>query len=716
MNPCPWKTKNRGNLIPLAGPGVWADLRVLAETYLDGSQSHGTMERPTLTAATARPPTTAVKMTQGRLNVIRQIERRKPLGETSGDFAHIVADAEDLTIYLDEVWSVESLGGRRNEGVIAGLICRGRPLESYALPRLKTHAYKRPSEALAALQALWSCPFCAPVLFPLQLPDPDEPASRYYDELLQLSIRFLLGWLLPTPDRSVRVWLFPEAMEQCFHPSGDDGSEFYRGLLSADAGRFGHWQIAMVRWEEKNFGYIPYADLVGHLTLEHTPYNQALGEWANFKHLPGYVPFSVGLVPRLERLEHLEISANLQDVIDFAMETSGSRFGELVLRDIAGRLAPRADLQVRLLETLEAGYRDKIRDLARLRRAFAAVRSLLPELPAGARPPMRLLWYLLALQDANHDGDPARTRAVASEYRRERARLMQVDRELCAYADLNLAVHEADRFAFADAEALIEEWVDDPLFNALSVHQQARMYSALGQTRAILGDATGADALFAAALTLFEHAPLDESERARECEQTGIYRALNALDGELGHARQAVEAVLGSLTVATAVRFATDAELENQYRHHLWVRALYQLHALGSARDAYLDAASNWCAGFPQHPWPSIHGHRGFLLWNRGDESWEALALARAAFDQALTVADMAEHGATMKLIGGLWATVAACCFANAGYEERANAFLEQSRSLVDARDCIAILTDLLVNPEPQAIPDALAALPFSYR
>jgi len=191
------------------------------------------------------------------------------------------------------------------------------------------------------------------------------------------------------------------------------------------------------------------------------------------------------LVPRLERLEHLETSANLEDVLDFAMETGDSPFGRLVLSDIATRLVQRPDLQQRLLDTLETRYQAKVRDLNRLRRQFAIVRQLIPSLPEAATPRMRLLWHLLSLPEANHDGDPERIRQSASAYLAEHTALRDADRELCAYADLNLAVHYADRFEFSQAEVTISEWVDDPLFPALSRRQQGRMHSALGQYRAM---------------------------------------------------------------------------------------------------------------------------------------------------------------------------------------------------------------------------------------
>jgi len=550
----------------------------------------------------------------------------------------------------------------------------------------------------------------------MRLRDQTEAASRHYDLLVKQTLRFLLGWLLPRPASRVRVHVFLEAMEQLQHPQGDDRTEFFRGILAADLDRFIAWEIATVQWAAKNFGYIPYADLIGYLTLEHTPFNQALGAWADFKSLPGYMPFSLDLVPRLERLEHLESAGNLQDVIDFASENADSPFGRLVMADIKQRLQQRPDLQLTLLQQLEQGYQEKIPDLQRLRRAFAAVRTLLPALPEQASAHMRLLWYLLALQDANHDGDPQRSRDVAGYYRHERASLKHDARELCAYADLHLAVHYADRFEFETAAALIEDWLHDPLLPALSWHQQGRLRSALGQYYAILNAHQEAEQLFVAALECFEQAGLTARERQHESEQTRIYRAFNALAGALPVAREALEESLGPLTPATAQQYARNHMLHNQYRHHLWLRTLCDWEHLTAAREGYLAAYPHWQAGYPQYPWPAIHGHRGFLLWNWGEVNRATVTMAQTEFDRAIAVARHGAHGPTVRLIGAMWATVAACCFVNANYEAEAEALLASARSLPAAGEAIATLQNILAAPEPQAIPTAWTVLPFNYR
>lgn len=664
--------------------------------------------------------------------VVQALSDAKPISPTIKKFQDLVFNANHVTVYIDETWSGETTGGIRSEGVIAGIICRNQPDTTFPdLPRRQTHLYERPHEIRTAIKELLSCQSCAPFLFPIRLPNTNEPASRHYDLLLQHAIRFLIGWLLPRPKKLKKISIFPEV----FRPDdlNQDQTEFYRGLLAAEPQRYCYWQLQTITWKAKDYGYIAYADLMGHLTLEHTDLSKKLGAWANYKELPGYVPFSLDLVPRLERLEHLETSANLQDVLDFALETGDSPFGRLVLDDVAARLAKRPELQQRLLDTLEAIYQEKVRDLSRLRRQFGVFKRLIPTLPKAATPHMRLLWHLLALQDANHDGDPDRIQKAVADYLKERPALRQAEFELCAYADLNLAVHYADRFEFERAEATTRQWLGDPFFRALSPRQQGRMRSASGQYRAMLGEASLAERDFSEALEIFQQACeqglLNEEEWARERDQTGIYRAINALDGALPDALQRVEDIVGPLAQA-AGDLASDDSLEKQYRHYLLVRTLYLLgDSVAEARAVYLNQQAQWRAGAPQHPWPLIHLYRGLLLWESDDDSEEAIEATLSWFSRAIVTAALEVHGATVKLIGAMIATVTACCFADAtemdeqatedafdeSYPSIARKLLDKARGLPAAARAIETLERILANPDPSAIADALAALPFNY-
>lgn len=72
-------------------------------------------------------------------------------------------------------------------------------------------------------------------------------------------------------------------------------------------------------------------------------------------------------------------------------------------------------------------------------------------------------------------------------------------------------------------------------------------------------------------------------------------------------------------------------------------------------------------------------------------------------------------HGATVKLIGAMIATIAACCFDGNSYVDNARKLLDEARVLPAADFVIDELMEILAAPEPIAIERALAALPFNY-
>lgn len=289
----------------LSGTRHWQDVRTLAKTYLDG-KSNNTSRDSARAIQKPKPPVTPkqkppVALQQQRLQPNKtqnlclltdpvQAPSFQSAQQTITDF---LSGVTELTLYLDESWHGRDTAIAHNEGVIAGVLCKGPPQKSFnQLPHIRTHTNRSPHNN-SAIKHLWACSAALPVIFPLRLPV-NEAAGRYYDQLLQHAIRFLLGWLLPTPRTPIRLHVFPEAIGS--HPRGDTATDFYRGMLAADpTGRFANWRIEQLRWEEKDFGYTPYADLLAYLPLEHTDSNRALGAQANFKSLPGYVPFSLEL-------------------------------------------------------------------------------------------------------------------------------------------------------------------------------------------------------------------------------------------------------------------------------------------------------------------------------------------------------------------------------------------------------------------------------------
>lgn len=72
------------------------------------------------------------------------------------DLAALIKTAQEWTLYLDEAWFIPHDGAiQRNEGVIAGILCKGRIQENASgLTALRTHSYEQPLKARNALQEL----------------------------------------------------------------------------------------------------------------------------------------------------------------------------------------------------------------------------------------------------------------------------------------------------------------------------------------------------------------------------------------------------------------------------------------------------------------------------------------------------------------------------------------------------------------------------------
>jgi predicted ATPase len=437
--------------------------------------------------------------------------------------------------------------------------------------------------------------------------------------------------------------------------------------------------------------------------------HESLSDCRGILHLP---------VPLLE--EWLSKNRELEDFQSLWKpigETGVKEISSDILNKLKLQMAEHPELQRDFLQAIENYYSNKIRDLEQLRKLFAATRALLPTIPSYAGDQVRLLWYLLALQDANHDGDPERIQETATNYANERESLKQSDPELCAYADLNLAVHYADSFEFAHAEVTVGKWVYDPLFRGLPRHHQGRIWSALGQYKAMQHDPFAADFFFSKALKLFDKANLSEAETDAEKDQTGIYQAISALDGNMQKARQLVEATVGPLNDVTVRKYALDSSTAGQYRHHLLLRALIMFGAeTKKERAVYHLHQREWQEGQLQHPWPLIHGYRAMLLCAEEEQTEELAQSAVMWFDRAIAVSRMECHGATVRLIGAMVATIAACAFADRRYEQQARDLLQAARgALPAAMFVIKGLEEILADPSPEKADQAMSLLPFNY-
>lgn len=145
----------------LAGDGVWADLRQLAEAYIDGKRmlyplKTAPISKSSVFDAKPAPANRSTDHSSLKDSYVLQIQKRRLEGnrllsdfrkETKAlvprliDFAEFIGNSIEFTIYIDESWSGLETAIKNNEGVIAGLICRGGPGQLFSdLPSIATHS------------------------------------------------------------------------------------------------------------------------------------------------------------------------------------------------------------------------------------------------------------------------------------------------------------------------------------------------------------------------------------------------------------------------------------------------------------------------------------------------------------------------------------------------------------------------------------------------
>jgi hypothetical protein len=467
-----------------------------------------------------------------------------------------------------------------------------------------------------------------------------------------------------------------------------------------------------MKWHEKHYEYVPQADAVAYLVQDHTEKARDLSLASNYRTWPGYLPFSLELVPLLSRLDHLEAVANVNDVLDFIVETQGTALCDVVVKDLIGRLSRRSDLQTKLIESLEECYQSKERNLRQLRYLHRAVKSIIPSPGPEAPPRIRLLWTVLALQDANHDGDPARAKECAKSYRSLRSVVLDYDRELVANTDLNLIVHYNDTFDFHAALRMNEALVSDPGFTYLTPVTRARAWSSHGQCLAFTGRGAEAVDSFETALTEFDGLLKTGHDVAGDIDQTRVYAAINAIDARLTNAGELAKGVIGPFEAAVD-ELANADPLHRSYHHHLLLRLLWFTSGNEHLIKRYLTHLPKW-QETPQHPWELINCYRALMLWKYGSIGEQEVA--KVWFRKAVDICSLEHHGSTLSLIGAAAATAASCCMEDESFVAEAQRLLDKvGTTLPDAGETIAGLWEVLTRPGAELVNRALEQLPFNY-
>lgn len=616
-----------------------------------------------------------------------------------------------ISIYFDEAFELPDGGRTRSVlGAFVGIVWAGSRADLALLPELKLpgngHIRSMP-EMKAAMSALLECKRVLPFVLVVNRTALDGlVGGDKYRRLMESAVQFLLGWGLTMNEGKRDLFLHFERHGD--HPGGEDRTEYFRGLLrgwnTISPQRFGGWCLCSAKWQDKDYGYIPYADILAY-SVQDSEKSRELAEWLHPERLPGYVAFDSDLVNLLDKVEKTDSGIEL---LDLAARATTQHIASRLADDLRPLLQRRPEFKSHIISELDRRYRAKDRDLRSLRRQLAVCNRLVGELPPDAPLATKLLWTAIELQEANHAGNGAKAESILPGYAGLSERGLQNGlSDLVAHCELNIAVGYADRFLFDDAFDAVEG-LDTSRFPGL--RDRGKILSSAGQYRSMLGFHAEAEEAFVEALKCFADMESTPAEKAGEIDQTAVYRAINALDGDLPNSQDLVTAVLGDLNSAAA-RFAPSHE--KPYHHQLFLRSIWTMDGCNRARKCYADKRPAWIRGY-DHPWELIEMYRGLLLASA--PKMGAIQHASNCFNRAIEIATGAPHGDTLHLIAGMIACVASCCFKGETYPRKT---VELLNGLPDrlpaAKSRIEHLLEIAHNPAPDMIPVAMAQLPFNY-
>ena len=621
------------------------------------------------------------------------------------DFAK---NSSHIRIYIDETWPGNQSPEYCYVGVIGGIVWDGDAVDYAILPQVPTHlSDKNETRYQLTLDALFKCSRAFPFVFPIFKSNVKESD---YPELLRIALITLLGWVLPQDGEQCEVEIFCEGIEGFAQmtPGANYANEFIGvcNALNLTSGRMQRWRIThfeSLPKEDKSFEYVPYADALAHLTVPTTK-AQRLGAPFDVWDQPGYIPLDTELIRRLNGLDSASPAGVVGAFFDLAGPHSKTKLFFHILAQIVERAKEDPEFRGVLFEKLEKMFAKKQRDVQLLGNLSKQLAEHFPASDFDHHHRQKLIRLLVELQSANHSGSPELARQCVEQYRELHDKLLADNRELCVYADMNLAVHYNDMFDFAAAAEICRPWEKDPSFPYLSAKIRGIVLSSIGQSYAFAGDPCTAQKYFIEAIRVFNK-PCPKL--VDEIDQTGVYSALSALDGKLyPQAMQCAKLFFNGGFDEAIARYAGNTE--NPFHHHLLLRNLFFNPEAEQYRAAYLARRAEWTTE-PQHPWELIELYRILLLNDLDPEAAKArIPKLRALFDEM-------RGGGIIRLIEAFaYCAISRCC----GDEDLGapvpDLLAEVEKELPKTAECCAKLRQAAAG----ALEDAefWRILPFNYK
>ena len=523
-------------------------------------------------------------------------------------------DASCIRIYIDETWPGTQDDEYCDIGVISGIVWCGNEIDETVLPWIPTHLRTGGIRAFkTALKNLLSCEKAFPFIFPIHK---RNVTQKDYMELLRISILTLLGWVLPQNGKTCKVKIFCEGISGFELLANKNLADRFSELLEGTKltqNRCARWQITEFKsmsTRNKDFEYIPYADLIGYTVVPTTKASEyRAGVLDSPQDLLGYVPLSLNLLQDLCALDTNSAAGYADALLSFAKERYRTKFFKYIIRDTVYKAKQNKEFKDMLFDKLERMFEEKDRDMKLLN---SVSKTLINEFPLSEfdnYPQQKLNRILVELQAANHNGEPEKVDECVKMYMESREKLKKQNLELCVYTDMNLAVHFNDRFEFESGAMTCRKWENEGAFNFLSPENQGRILSSIGQSYSFTKNYQKADEYYKRALDIFTD---PENHLADQADQTQVYRALNILDyGNYDMALKMAEMTFQCSFADAIKKYATSTD--KSFHHHLLVKNLYLNPELKSLQKEYLQLAAKWKTQ-EQHPWELIELYRILML------------------------------------------------------------------------------------------------------
>ncbi len=620
----------------------------------------------------------------------------------------------EINIYIDEVWAltgesqVSETIKAKNTGAIAGVIYFGNKPDYKSLEKIKNHLRRSGKEAF---EILISNEKVIPFFMPISIKE-GLIASSYYLELLQVAVKIILGWVLPQTGNSIKVNIYPEHIGNFVDET--DRTQFFQGVfenLKLTTNRFGRFSINKVIWKDKNYEYIPYADLVGYIGLQHVEFSRKLLKKIPFDDVVVNIPISIDTYRRLERLDKFESSKDIKNIIELLIEFRNNKLSNYIYNLLEREFKKDDDLKVAAIDLIESYYLNKIRDMEKLRILYYYFNKLIETIDVS-----KLLYktqiqiILIKIQQVNHEGNFKLFDDLLKNYNSIKEKSKKDNQGLVFYTDLNFIVSLNDQFRFKDSFKLIDNLVNNFDFSFYSNENSAKALSTYGQILSLMKNYEKADSYFINAIQYFKEADLLNLRKQKEIEQTTIYRIINMINNNNREAVSEFKKFLSENKISLK-DIAGDKTSKYQYLHYTIAKLIYFFNNVDMKLE-YISYISDFYKN--QHPYEVILLYKALFLAEDFDLNKNRVKLL---FDNAVNITKVESHGSVIKLIGSVILLIAMIYYPNdENYQNLFNSYTKTVRK--DMPNAIAYINKIekyAEKSDKNDIKDILKILPFNY-